>query len=93
MRMSRDLVVGARSSPALTGDIVEIMEGPLVGRLARCTGISGRRALIVIELKGREFEMELDRDWVSSRRMSVLDGSSRSTTTSPAETHFKQAIG
>jgi transcription antitermination factor NusG len=46
------------------GDIVEITEGPLVGCLASFAGVEQRRALVVIELQGRQIKVEIDADWI-----------------------------
>ena len=46
------------------GDIVKIKEGPLVGSLARLVRIVERRALIVVELPGRQINVEIDADWI-----------------------------
>jgi hypothetical protein len=47
-----------------SGDIVEITEGPLVGRVAHLAGVVQRRALIVVELESRSIKVELDEDWI-----------------------------
>jgi hypothetical protein len=65
------------------GDIVKIAEGPLAGRLARFAGAEGRRVLVEVELQGRQFEVEIDLDWIvatSAERKSVAAVDARGTT-------------
>ena len=61
------------------GEIVKITEGPLVGLLARFAGKAAQRALIVVELQGRQLDVEMDLDWIASARsgrktVSAVDG-------------------
>lgn len=46
-------------------EIVKITKGPLIGRLARFAGSAGaQRVLVVVDLHGREINMEMDLDWI-----------------------------
>ena len=45
------------------GDVVRITEGPLAGLLGQLK-VSGQRVLIVIELQGRQLDVEIDLDWI-----------------------------
>jgi transcription antitermination factor NusG len=46
------------------GDIVKILEGPLAGLHGQLKA-SGQRVLIVVEIQGRQLDVEMDLDWVS----------------------------
>src|SRR5271155_4836867 len=46
------------------GDIVKITEGPLVGLLARLASRASGRVLVVVELPGGEFDLEMALDWI-----------------------------
>ena len=47
------------------GDVVKVTEGPLAGLHGQLKG-SGRRALIVVEIQGRQLDVEMDLDWLSA---------------------------
>lgn len=56
------------------GDTVRITEGPLVGRQALFAGNEGQRAWIVVELQGRQLDIEMDLNWIGEtvpRRRSI----------------------
>lgn len=48
------------------GDIVKITGGPLAGCLARLASTTERRVLVVVELQGRQLNIEIDPDWVAA---------------------------
>jgi hypothetical protein len=53
------------------GDLVEITDGPLFGLQARFVRTTKKRVLLVVELQGREFNVEMDLGWIvaaSARR-------------------------
>jgi len=45
------------------GDLVQIAEGPFAGLEGRLKA-SGPRVLIVLEIHGRQFDVEMDLDWL-----------------------------
>jgi transcription antitermination factor NusG len=48
-------------------DIVKITKGPFIGRLARFAGSAGaQRVLVVVDLHGREMNIEMDLDWIAA---------------------------
>jgi hypothetical protein len=47
------------------GGTVTITEGPLAGLAGRLASLSAQRALIVVQLRGREVAVEMDLDWMS----------------------------
>ncbi len=48
-------------------ETVRITKGPFVGRLARFAGpVSAQRILVVVDLHGRQFNIEMDLDWVAA---------------------------
>lgn len=64
------------------GDTVRITEGPLVGLQARFEGAAGQRVLLVLELRGRKFNVEMDRHWIvatTPERRSVFGAETRGT--------------
>ncbi len=66
----------------LIGDIVKITQGPLVGTLARVVGTTEQRVVLVVELQGRQLEIEMDLDWIvatAPERMSVSRIKARGT--------------
>ena len=46
------------------GDVVEIMGGPFAGLQGRLKTSDARRVLVVIQIHGRQFDLEMDLDWV-----------------------------
>lgn len=48
------------------GGTVTIAEGPLAGMAARIKGVTERRIVVIIKLRGRDVPVEMDRAWVSA---------------------------
>ena len=46
------------------GDVVEVTAGPFAGLHGRVK-ILEQRVVIVVEIKGRQLDVEMDLDWVS----------------------------
>ena len=46
------------------GDTVEIMDGPFAGLHGLLKTSDEQRVVIVIELQGRQFDLEMDLDWI-----------------------------
>jgi len=46
------------------GDTVKITGGPFAGRRARLAGTAGQRVSVVVELQGRQLDVEMDPDWI-----------------------------
>lgn len=72
-------VVAFGGSSVLVGDTVNITQGPFVGLRARFASAEGQRALVVLELQGRQLDVELDLDWIvitatPKRRTSGVEG-------------------
>ena len=47
------------------GDVVRITQGPFAGLEGQLRA-TGQRALVAIELSGRQVDIEMDLDWVST---------------------------
>jgi transcription antitermination factor NusG len=71
MRCSKECQETRRKPPKIeerkpvNGDIVEITDGPLAGLLGQCAATKGPRVLVVVELQGRQVDVEMDLDWVT----------------------------
>ena len=47
------------------GGIVMITDGPLAGLAGRLASLSKERAIIVVQLNGRDIGVEIDQAWIS----------------------------
>ena len=46
------------------GDDVVITDGPLIGLIGRLIGVSNHKMVVVVQIRGRDIDVEIDAEWV-----------------------------